>query len=615
MKSLILVFLFLFGGILFKIQAQENTKLDSLLAIYDVQKPGVEKIKTAQELFQQYKNGNLHKAFDYAIQAIAYSDKINYRDGKGIGFLNLAYYYQLKPNIDSTRHYLKKSISILSDLPTSKNLWEAKHQFSVFETKQGNFDTALKLSDECKNLAVELNDGDKLTKSLRRKSTIYIDTGNYDRAMEEIVMASRIADTISPENKEVRGMLIIDASRIEMLRGNYQKALDPIKNAIKLFTEDKNHFWLSISLTEIGNLYWYMEKFDGAISSYQKSIEVAKNIGRKDLILSNMANIGLVYSSLGNYDKALEYQLNFQKLIKESGVKLNETIGLNNIGTTYRKKKKFKKAIEYHGQAIQLADSINALDVMRDGYWGRSMSFRDNGNYRKALEDYIQYQIINDSVFNLAKSEQIEKLKTIYNTEKKEQEIALLEQNAEISNLQKLLLGLGLGLSFLTFGIGFYALLQKMKGNKLEKEQVDAELAFKKKELTTHALHLAKKNETLESLRQKAEALKSNENGQNITQLINTINFDLKDDNNWENFARYFEEVHKDFNTNATKTYPEITPSELRLMALIKMNLSSKEIANILNISIPGVKKARQRLRKKMDLSTTDSLENAVLSI
>ena len=142
-----------------------------------------------------------------------------------------------------------------------------------------------------------------------------------------------------------------------------------------------------------------------------------------------------------------------------------------------------------------------------------------------------------------------------------------------------------------------------------------SELDFKKKELTTQALQLAKKNETLESLKQKANELKTSEVKNGYQQLITAINFDLQDDNNWQNFARYFEEVHKDFNSNVAKKYPEITPNELRLMALLKMNLSSKEIANILNISIPGIKKARQRLRKKMQLSSTDSLENAVLSI
>ena len=97
--------------------------------------------------------------------------------------------------------------------------------------------------------------------------------------------------------------------------------------------------------------------------------------------------------------------------------------------------------------------------------------------------------------------------------------------------------------------------------------------------------------------------------------LIQTINFDLQDDNNWGNFSRYFEEVHKDFNTKAQQQFPNITSNDLRLMSLLKMNLSSKEIANILNISSDGIKKARQRLRKKMGIDSSESLEAIIIAI
>ena len=155
-----------------------------------------------------------------------------------------------------------------------------------------------------------------------------------------------------------------------------------------------------------------------------------------------------------------------------------------------------------------------------------------------------------------------------------------------------------------------------MKSNQLEKEKIEAELSFKKKELVTHALHLAKKNEVLESIKQKAlDQKKISQDGASYQKLVNIINLDIHDDESWETFTRQFQEVHTDFYTTVSKSYPSVTPNELRLMSLIKMNLSSKEMANILNISLAGIKKARQRLRKKMELETKDSLEQAVLSI
>jgi DNA-binding CsgD family transcriptional regulator len=211
------------------------------------------------------------------------------------------------------------------------------------------------------------------------------------------------------------------------------------------------------------------------------------------------------------------------------------------------------------------------------------------------------------------------KLKAIYETEKKEQqiknqknEIELLNIKNKVNNLQRSLLGLALILAL----IGFYAFYQRNKSNKLAKEKAEADLEFKAKELTTHALHLAKKNEVLNDLKLKVRTLKSTTNTTRVYQsLIKTIDFDLQDDNNWENFSKYFEEVHKDFSTNAQQKFPNITSNDLRLMALMKMNLSSKEIANILNISNEGIKKARYRLRKKLELSTNDSLEEFVLAL
>ena len=155
-----------------------------------------------------------------------------------------------------------------------------------------------------------------------------------------------------------------------------------------------------------------------------------------------------------------------------------------------------------------------------------------------------------------------------------------------------------------------------MNRNKLVREKLDAELEFKRKELTSHALHLAHKNEVLEDLKQKAELLNKSDNDQKgYRQLINTIKYNLQDDNNWENFKKYFEQVHKNFNSMVKNKFPDIMANELRLMALLKMNLSSKEIANILNITPEGIKKARYRLRKKMNISSDESLQDQIIHL
>ncbi|WP_166965634.1 tetratricopeptide repeat protein [Yeosuana marina] len=617
MKRPIIVFLFFcisLGSF-----SQENKKLDSLLNVFNNQPDGIEKVKTSQKLYNTYKHKNPDEAFRYANYGLTLSKKINYKNGEGLGYLNLAYYYRFLPNIDSTKYYFKKSVKTLKNTKNQESLWRTLNEYAIFETLQGNFNKAIELANQGLEVATKMKHGPHMVDNIQRKSTTYMDMGKLDLAMKEALNALHVLDTIKPENKLGKAIATGDIGRIEMLRGNYKEALKPFNNALNTLIELKNDHWTAVLYIELGNLYWYIEDYDEALKNYQLSYELGEKMNRDDFLASNLANMADIYSKKGDNKKALEYLLKAQAITEKIGSINNSIINYNMLGDIYYRTLDYNKAIYNHTKAIKLADSVKALDVIRDCYSGRSKAYEKTGNYLAALQDQRQYQTYNDSIFNEAKAKQIDELKTQYETEKKEQQILLqekeldlLKQKSKNENLIRVLLIIGLLFSL----AAFYAIRQKLKRNKLEKEKVDAELAFKKKELTTHALHLAKKNEVLEGLKQKAEELKTLENNQNgYQQLIRTINFDLQDDNNWENFSKYFQEVHKDFNSNVKEKFPEVTPNELRLMSLLKMNLSSKEIANILNISPDGIKKARYRLRKKLNINTDNSLQDFVLSL
>ena len=332
-----------------------------------------------------------------------------------------------------------------------------------------------------------------------------------------------------------------------------------------------------------------------------------------------LINHGRSYEDRNDYNTALIKAQAYLEIEKESPNQRISSLGHLSMGTALINLNRAKEAKIYLDKALEAAKKEKIKRRLILTYKNRAEANAKLKNYKEAYEDQKMYTILQDSVFNKTKSQQIEELRTIYETEKKEQqikiqknEIELLGTKNKVSNLQRILLALALALAL----IAVYAFYQRNNHNKLAKEKAEVDLEFKTKELTTHALHLAKKNEVLNDLKQKAKVLKADADADpGYQMLIQTINFDLQDDNNWENFSRYFEQVHKGFNSKAQKQFPNITKNDLRLMALLKMNLSSKEIANILNISSDGIKKARQRLRKKMGLDSNDSLEAIVISI
>jgi DNA-binding CsgD family transcriptional regulator len=153
----------------------------------------------------------------------------------------------------------------------------------------------------------------------------------------------------------------------------------------------------------------------------------------------------------------------------------------------------------------------------------------------------------------------------------------------------------------------------------LRNESLKNEMVFKNKELANSTLHLIQKNRTLTSLRNDlGKLIKTAPSGSTESQvannLIKKINKDLRNEKNWELFNNYFDEVHQDFINRLKEKYPDLTPKELRLCAYLRMNISSKEIAPLMNISVRGVEISRYRLRKKLQLDHDTNLAEFILT-
>ncbi|MEO0570520.1 MAG: tetratricopeptide repeat protein [Bacteroidota bacterium] len=598
---------------------QTNGKLDSLLETYALQDQDTAKVKTASALFEEFFKSNPTKALAFAKDGLVLAKQLDYEKGIAISALQLGECFKVLRKNDSSEYYLTLALKKFENLQDHKNKDLVGFHLLKVALQKGNYQKVLKDADEKITYFANIKkDSFLMARYLDLKAGAYRYLTEYDKGFKHAFDALEIAKKLKDKK------LLLDC--YTTVSNLYHYIIDN-KNA-NLYCEKalniarKGNFKRAEAnlLNNLGNSYYYQKRYKEALPYLTNSLEISLQIKANDLISITKFNIGNLYIKQNELDKGrlfLEQSITHSRTVTKNPVYL--VWGLNGLTNANNKLNQPEKAISLANEAIILADSIGNLDDLSLAYQQRSESYAKAGDYEKALKDFQDYSKVNDSVYNISKSKEIRRLTTEFETKEKEQQIVLqekeitvLEQQASISNLQRILMGIGLLLSL----IGFYAIRQKMKRNKLEKEQVDAELAFKKKELTTHALHLAKKNEVLEGLKLKAEELKDNEaSKKGYQQLIQTINFDLQDDNNWENFARYFEDVHKDFNSNVKNKYPQITSNELRLMALLKMNLTSKEMANILNISPEGIKKARYRLRKKLGITTEDSLQDLVLSL
>ena len=610
------------------LSAQPIQNIDSLLQVNQTLEDSKEKAEILARLYNAYLYSDQKLARNFAIEEIELSGKIDYKKGVATGLYHLGVYYNNIGDVDSTYHYYKQAKELFEQLGDTESVIMVNHGMAINEYSQGNYEKAISILKSNIGIYQEQQYDSTNTKktydlalSYDLMGQIEMFRGNHNLALQETMKALKLLERLDKPIRKADAMNHL--ASIEFYLNNYEKCISYNLEALEIYKKYNDKYYAAQVLNDIGNTYFYMENYANAIKYLEQSLGLSKEMEAGDLIGTAMSNLGKVYAKQKQFDQAILY-FNEALDIHESSNSQNKIIeALNDLGMAYNSMHRAEEAILIFNRSIDLAKKIKAKENLKIGYFNRSESYEMLHRYNAALADFKSYKYVDDSIFNMVKSRQIEELRAIYETEKKEKEITLqkseillLEEKDKVNVLQRMLLSGGLLLSILILTLVYYSMGQKIKRNKAEKGKVEAELAFKKKELTTHALHLANKNEILEDLKLQFRHFKNNgSHSDGYNRIVNTINFNLQDDKNWENFSKYFEEVHKDFNTQIKQKYPNVTSNELRLMALLKMNLSSKEIANILNISAEGIKKARYRLRKKLNINTDDSLQDLIISL
>ena len=158
---------------------------------------------------------------------------------------------------------------------------------------------------------------------------------------------------------------------------------------------------------------------------------------------------------------------------------------------------------------------------------------------------------------------------------------------------------------------------QEKKIIELEKEQLEADLRFKSKELSSVVMTNIAHQEFLASLKEEIQRqkLSGQYTRKNLDKLLVLVNNNVvSDEENWAMFQSNFDRIHENFFRNLKQQYPDLTSGDLRFCTLLRLNLPTKEIAKLLNISTRGVDAARYRLRKKFNLSSEDSLTDFMIN-
>jgi len=378
----------------------------------------------------------------------------------------------------------------------------------------------------------------------------------------------------------------------------------------------------------IGMIYRSSATYDQALLYFNKSLNLAKKYNNPEWQGIATGNIGSVYFLQKQYDIALPYvKTDFETSFKYND-NINAAIAMLRLVTMDIDGKNFAEADKGLSTVETLIkpDHIHALKQRMDDYALRAELYEQTGKPAEAIVYRKRYESASDSLVKEQDVLAVQRLKLNYEIDKQQLEVEQLNDKAKAEVTARNTLA---GVLFLLMVISILVysrqkLLIKKDRAIVEKQQVALQLEISRAEeernkarlaLMEYTDNLRQKNDLIERFKAELDGRRGEADPARLQQQEEMLKAHIMTDKAWQEFKKLFGQVHQLFFDMVNNRFPNLTETDLRLMALMKLKLSKREMAAMLGITAEGVKKSKQRLRKKTGVVEEDGLEDIVAAI
>jgi tetratricopeptide (TPR) repeat protein len=583
-------------------------------------------------------------------------------DKERIDIYNKLSYKLVLINPDTALFYAKSAHQLAKDIKYFEGIINSLNNLSGYFLTIGNFDSALVYS----NMAVKTckqNNNYHLASTYVQKGNIFenltlADSANYYFALA----AQNLKD--DTDNLNQAALFNCQANLFKSLT-EYDKALDYYLKALEIFKKAGELDQAAIVMSNIGNIYLIIEKYESALEQFNEALAINAKLNNLAVMAMDYNNLGVTYRYLKNYEKSLECNLKSIDIYKQLDRKADLLKAYYNLASIYTSLNDYDKAFENFTLSLDMSKQLRFdLGLLYNNY-GMGCLYSDINNYQKSDEHlkealrlaeifklpenrssclyelyllnkkfnkyaetitYLeQYYALKDSVFTKDREKIVAELQTRYETQKKESEITKLKHQEEVHRLT-LRLTIILVILLVTVVVMLINYYQKQKllhrqqhtiqQQEIEKMQIVQ--TANRQELTSKALMLAKSEEIIIQFKNEIEQVLPNADmntSVHLKDILHRVQWDENSKEQWKEFVDRFDELNDGFIGKLIERYPNLSPSELRLCAMLRLQLSTKDIADLSNRSSRTVENTRTNIRKKLNLSPNENLTTYLMAI
>ncbi len=530
---------------------------------------------------------------------------------------------------DSSIHYLTQAKNFTTEADTLKLQWLMGFTRAYYT--KGKLIKAIEFGKKLEALidryGKEINEENlefiskyKLGIAFTLIGEIYRKLADYEKALKYAMKSKEIAEIT---NDQV--MLASNYNNIGIIHNRLGEFSNAKKNYLIALSINKqlpeNAYRIASNYNNLGLIYRTSNSLDSAFYYFNLALQYIKSPYGVATILGN---IGGVHYDLKAYDSALIYHKKAMVIQEKNGYLDQKSLSMINIGGVLRKLNQLDESIAITREAYEQNQKQNNTDLMEKAAQILANVYEDNKDYKNSLFYHKKFKTHHDSIFNRTKNNEIVNYQLKFDVLEKEKELEKVQQEATLNATRlefQIVLSIILGIVVMLIIWLFYSYVkrkkikqalteQQLKNQQSEKTYLKKELNFKNKELVNFALQIVEKNNFI--LKVEQDIVKLAKNGLNgndeVSALLKKLKTSYLITKHQKEFDAHVNSVNSSFYQKLEEHYPSLTQNEKRLTALLRLQLSSKEISSIIGISPKSVDMNRYRLRKKLNLETEDNL-------
>ncbi len=419
-------------------------------------------------------------------------------------------------------------------------------------------------------------------------------------------------------------------STIYARQGKFRESINMSIEALKAFPKNDKTGTRGVIYTSLGTCFNKLNQTDSAHYYFEQALAEHLSTNQVAYLPLAYVNVGKLWLKEKEFAKSKEHFNKGLALSQKSGNQQAIVSTLLALGDWHMAVSKKDSAAHFYKKAENLAAHLNDRSFLLKALEMQVEWLTVAGNYPEVTQLQTRIMNLKDSLFEFDEQNLRKKLEIQFNVAEKDRQLELLQKEKSLTLLSNYILWLSVfSVVIIAALIIFFMRRNHLRDKQLllAKEELvhhleeqkrlrekflQSELEHKESQLSSLALQMVEKNVLIQEI---SDKLTVGGKGIENEELKKTLNKGMSREKDWKDFNAYFESINKNFYTRLKEAYPDISPNDLRLCALIKMNRSIKEMAFILNISPDSVKTARYRLRKKLHLQTEDNLTDFILKL